>query len=344
MGLSCVWQCLAGAAVFVSLGNAAGSHSLSYNIKVLSRDGFVQSGCFAEGYLDHQTFLHYDHKKGRAEPWGRWAEKLEAETWETESKDLNETWKELGKLLAEILSLQKEKGGFHSLQETVGCKIHEDSHPRGFRLLHFNGELLLSCSPEAHGCALPQSSAQTLAMKVVKSWDTDGFLSKHYQAHVQGELCGRLRGYLESWTGFVERTVPPADEEPMSRDAQESGGVLPDGNGTYFTWETIKIPQGEEQRVKCIVEYSGIHSAHLAPLGKTLVYQISLWITSVLVVFIIGFCVCCCIKKKKTASATGKPEPISVQDLDQFQTEPTDYNGLTHPEFQSLCQTPAPSV
>lgn len=229
-----------------------GSHSLSYSIKVLSRDGFVQSGCFAEGYLDHQTFLHYDHKKGRAEPWGRWAEKLEAETWETESKDLNETWKELGKLLAEILSLQKEKGGFHSLQETVGCKIHEDSHPWGFRLLHFNGELLLSCSPEAHGCALPQSSAQTLAVEVVKSWDTDGFLSKHYQAHVQGELCGRLRGYLESWTGFMERTVPPAVNVTRSQDSE---GMV-----------------------------------HLT--GKTLVHQISWWIVSIpVVVFIIGFCV-----------------------------------------------------
>ncbi|KAG5197066.1 hypothetical protein JEQ12_010520 [Ovis aries] len=272
---------------------------------VLSRDGFVQSRFFAEGYLDHQTFLHYDHKKGRAEPWGRWAEKLASEIWETESKDLNETWKELRKLLAEILSLQKEKGGFHSLQETVGCKIPEDSHPRGFRLLHFNGELLLSCSPEAHGCALPQSSAQTLAMEVVKSWDTDGFLSKHYQAHVQGELCGRLRGYLESWTRFMERTVPPAVNVTRSQDSE---GMV-----------------------------------HLT--GKTLVYQRSWWITSVLVVvFIIGFSVCCCIKKRKTASATGRPESISLQDLDQFQTEPTDHNGLTHPEFQSLCQTPAPSV
>uniref|UniRef100_A0A452FUJ2 MHC class I-like antigen recognition-like domain-containing protein n=1 Tax=Capra hircus TaxID=9925 RepID=A0A452FUJ2_CAPHI len=269
-----------------------GSHSLSYNIKVLSQDGFVQSGCFAEGYLDHQTFLHYDHNKGRAEPWGRWAEQLEAETWKTESKDLNETWKELGKLLAEILSLQKEKGGFHSLQETVGCKIHEDSHPRGFRLLHFNGELLLSCSPEAHGCALPQSSAQTLAMEVV---------NKHYQAHVQGELCGRLRGYLESWTGFMERTVPPAVNVTCSQDSE---GMV-----------------------------------HLT--GKTLVYQISLWITSVLVVFIIGFCVCCCIKKRKTASATGRPGEKSGQGRSM---EPTDPNGLTHPRCQSSGQIPAPSV
>uniref|UniRef100_A0A8C6E3Q7 Ig-like domain-containing protein n=1 Tax=Moschus moschiferus TaxID=68415 RepID=A0A8C6E3Q7_MOSMO len=326
-----------------------GFHSLCYNITVLSQDGFVQSRFFAEGYLDHQTFLHYDHTKGKAEPWGRWAEKLGAETWETESKDLNETWKELRKLLAEILSLQEEKGGLHSLQETVGCEIHEDSHPRGFRLLHFNGELLLSCYPEAHGCALPQSWAQTLAMEMEKSWDTDGFLSKHYRAHVQGELCGRLRAWPRASLALCFLpTVPPAvnvtrsqdsegmvhltcrafgffprnisvawfrDEEPISRDALESGDVLPDGNGTYYAWETIKIPQGEEQRVKCLVEHSGNHSAHLAPLGKTLVHQRSWWIVSVpvAVVFIIGFSVYCYIKKRKTVSATGRPGKKSGQ-------------------------------
>uniref|UniRef100_A0A4W2C1R1 MHC class I-like antigen recognition-like domain-containing protein n=1 Tax=Bos indicus x Bos taurus TaxID=30522 RepID=A0A4W2C1R1_BOBOX len=298
MGLSRVWLFLDGLAFFVLLGNAAGSHSLCYNITVLSQDGSVQASSFAEGYLDRQTFLHYDHKKGRAEPWGEWAEKLAAETWETESTDLNESWKELRKLLAEILSLQKEKGGLHSLQETVGCNINEDSHPRGFRLLYFNGELLLSCYPEPRGCTLPQSSARTLAMEME--------LSKHYQAHVQGELCRRLRSYLESWPGFMERTEPPAVNVTYSQDSE---GMV-----------------------------------HLT--GKTLAHRSSWWIVSVsvAVVFIIGFCVYCYIKKRKTASATARPEPISLQDLDQCQTEPTDHNGLTHPEFQSSCQTPAPSV
>ncbi|XP_043306000.1 MHC class I polypeptide-related sequence B-like isoform X3 [Cervus canadensis] len=288
MGLSLVWPFLAGAAFFVLLRTAAGSHRLSYNTTVLSWDGFVQARFFAEGYLDGQAFLHFDDTKWRAEPQGQWAERLGAEMWETESKDLNEAWKELRKLLAEILSLQEEKRGLHSLQETMGCEIREDSHPRGFRLLHFDGELLLSCYPEAHGCARPQSSARTLAMEMEKSWDTDGFLSKHFRAHVQGELCGRLRGYLESWTGFMERT------------------------------------------------------------GKTLVHQRSLWIIVITVVAalaLIGFCVC--VYKyinRMTASATGRPEPISLQDLDQFRTEPTDHNGLTHPEFQSLCQTLDPSV
>ncbi|XP_043306005.1 MHC class I polypeptide-related sequence B-like isoform X3 [Cervus canadensis] len=338
MGLSLVWPFLAGAAFFVLPGTATGSHRLSYNTTVLSRDGFVQSRFSAGGYLDGQNFLNYDHKKGRAELRGRWAERLGAEVWQTVSKDLNETCKELRKLLAEILSLQKEKRGLHSLQETVGCEIREDSQPQGFRLLHFDGELLLACYPEAHGCTLPQSSTRTLAMEMEKSWDTDGFLSKHYRAHMQGELCRGLRAYLESWTGFMERTVVWfRDEEPMSQDTLESGGIQPDGNGTYYTWETIIIPQGEEQRVKCLVEHSGNHSTHLAPLGKSLVHQRSWWIVSVpvAVVFIIGFC----LLLRKTVSATGRPEPISLQDRDQFQTEPTDHNGLTHPEFQSSCQT-----
>lgn len=74
-----------------------------------------------------------------------------------------------------------------------GLQDPEDSHPgasasplqRGAPPLLF---------PGGHGCALPQSSAQTLAMEVVKSWDTDGFLSKHYQAHVQGEVLWETAG------------------------------------------------------------------------------------------------------------------------------------------------------
>ena len=38
------------------------------------------------------------------------------------------------------------------------------------------------------------------------------------------------------------------------------------------------------------------------------------------------------------------PEPVSLQDLDWCQMEPTDHNGLTHPGFQSSGQIPAPSV
>uniref|UniRef100_A0ABB5UQA3 Ig-like domain-containing protein n=1 Tax=Sus scrofa TaxID=9823 RepID=A0ABB5UQA3_PIG len=173
----------------------------------------------------------------------------------------------------------------------------EDSHPRGVRRLYYDGELLLSCGLETHGCTVPQALAQTLALEMEKTCDMDE-LSRHYWAHVRGELCAKLQGYPKSWTSFTERTVPPAvtvtcsqalegtdnltcqavsfspqnisvawyqDEKAVSPDTQQSGGVLPDGNGTYQTWVTLRVPQGEEQRFSCHVEHGGNHSVHAVP-------------------------------------------------------------------------------
>lgn len=58
------------------------------------------------------------------------------------------------------------------------------------------------------------------------------------------------------------------DEEPLSQDAQQSRGVLPDGNGTYQTWVAIRIPQEEEQRFRCHLEHSGNHTAHPVTSGE----------------------------------------------------------------------------
>uniref|UniRef100_A0A8C9C1A1 MHC class I-like antigen recognition-like domain-containing protein n=1 Tax=Phocoena sinus TaxID=42100 RepID=A0A8C9C1A1_PHOSS len=95
--------------------SCAGSHSLHYNLTALTRDGSVQSSFFAGGHLDGQALLRYDRETGRVQPQGLWAEELGAETWDTESKDLTETWKDFRELLAEILALQEEKGGEKSL-------------------------------------------------------------------------------------------------------------------------------------------------------------------------------------------------------------------------------------
>ncbi|XP_010976451.3 MHC class I polypeptide-related sequence B isoform X1 [Camelus dromedarius] len=264
--------------------SSPGLHSLHYSLTVLWQDGFVQPSFSAEGRLDGQAFLHYDRGKGRAEPQGPWAEDFAAEMWDTEIKDLTENGRDLRQLLAETMSLQEDKGGLHSLQETVGCEIREDGQARGFRSICYDGKLFLSCHPETHGCRVPQSLDQTLAMKIKKSWDTDGFQSKHYWAHVQGELCARLRSYVESRMGFTDRTVAwLQDEDPVSQDAQQSGGVLPDGNGTYWTWVTVNIPQGEEQRFTCHVDHSGNHSAHPVSSGNTLMHW-SPWLTLAAVV------------------------------------------------------------
>nr|XP_044632389.1 uncharacterized protein LOC106836232 [Equus asinus] len=145
------------------------AHSLHYNLTVVSQDGSVQSGFFAEGQLDGQPFLSYDSEKSRAEPQGLWAEAvLGAETWDAEAEDLMEKGKDLKMTLADVMALQDQKG---------------DPWMDSIPVLTSN----------------PGDGDQ-------ESWDTDNFQSKDYRAHVQGELCQRLWRYLESWMGFRERT------------------------------------------------------------------------------------------------------------------------------------------
>lgn len=38
--------------------------------------------------------------------------------------------------------------------------------------------------------------------------------------------------------------------------------VLPSGNGTYWTWRTIRVPQGKEQSFTCCMEATGNNTAH----------------------------------------------------------------------------------
>uniref|UniRef100_A0A8C4L2Y8 Ig-like domain-containing protein n=1 Tax=Equus asinus asinus TaxID=83772 RepID=A0A8C4L2Y8_EQUAS len=273
-----------------------GSHSLLYDLTVVSQDGSVQSRLFAEGHLHGQTFLHYDSEKGRAEPQGLWAiAVLGTNMWDIETKGLADKRKDLRETLEETMALQDQKGDSHSLQEIRGCEIQEDNSARGLWHFCYDGELFLSYNPKTNEWTVAKSSAQTQAIEIKKSWEADGFQSQDYRARVQGELCGRLRRYQKSWMGFMDRAVPPAvnvthtqasggmvtltcwafgfsprnisvtwrqAEEPLSQDAQQSGGVLPDGNGTYQTWVAIRIPQEEEQRFRCHVEHSGNHTAH----------------------------------------------------------------------------------
>ncbi|XP_058410786.1 MHC class I polypeptide-related sequence B-like isoform X2 [Diceros bicornis minor] len=266
---------------------------------------------------------------------------------------------------------------FHSLQEIWGCEIQADNHARGLRHFYYDGKLFLSYNSTTCGWTVPQSSAKTVAMEIKKSWDADGFQSKDYWAQVQGELCGRLQRYVESWMGFMERTVPPAvnvtcsqaaegvvnvtcwafrfsprnisvtwlrDKKPLNQHVQQSGGVLPDRNGTYQTWVAIRIPQGEEQRFTCYVEHSGNHSTYPVPLGKALVHQ-SGWpaILGVAVVGVISSITLFALwykKKKKTTSAAESPELLSLQHLGHRQMPPTDLNDTSQLGFQSLLSAP----
>nr|XP_054110901.1 MHC class I polypeptide-related sequence A isoform X3 [Callithrix jacchus] len=275
-------------------------HSLRYNLTVLSWDGSVQSGFLADGHLDGQLFLLCDRQKCPAGPQGQWAEAiLRAETSNTEIEDLRENEKDLKMTLAHE---KGQKGALHSLQEIRLCEIHEDGSTRGFRHFYSDGELFLSQNLDTREWNVSQSSrVQILPINITKVLEENAKKA----GTVLADCLWKLRRYLASGAG-IRRTVPPMvnvtrsegserninvtcwasgfyppnitlnwcqDGVSLSHDAQHSEGVLPDGNGTYQTWVTIRIRQGEEQRFTCYMEHSGNHSTHPVPSGKVPVLQ-----------------------------------------------------------------------
>ncbi|XP_064236645.1 MHC class I polypeptide-related sequence B [Aotus nancymaae] len=187
-----------------------------------------------------------------------------------------------------------QKGASHFLQEIRRCEIHEDGRTRGFRHFYYDGELFLSQNLSTQKWKVPQSSgAQIFPINITNVLKEN---AKKADA-VLADCRQKLQGYLESRV-CVGRTVPPMvnvpcsedsegninmtcwasgfypwnitltwrqDGESLSHDVQHSEVVLPDGNGTYKTWVTISIRQGEEQRLTCYLEHSGNHSTHPVP-------------------------------------------------------------------------------
>ncbi|VTJ85034.1 Hypothetical predicted protein [Marmota monax] len=58
------------------------------------------------------------------------------------------------------------------------------------------------------------------------------------------------------------------DGEPLRQGTQQSGGIFSYENGTYQTWVSTRIPQGQEQGFSCHVGHSGNNSTGLVSCGE----------------------------------------------------------------------------
>lgn len=233
-----------------------------------------------------------------------------AEPWYPETKNFTEMGKDLRMKLADIVALQSQKGGVHSLQETWGCETQEDNTSRGFRRFYYDGQPFLFYDEKTHRWTAPQPSANPLALEIKKSWDTDSFQNMDSWAHVQGELCGKVHKYLESWMTFMRRTALSTvrincsqasegmvtltcwassfcpwnislawirDDEPLSQDSQSPVCALTDENGTCQAWGvSIRVPRGKEQSFTCSLEHSWNRTLYPMTCGMVPVDQ-SFW-------------------------------------------------------------------
>uniref|UniRef100_A0A8C4KWM9 MHC class I-like antigen recognition-like domain-containing protein n=1 Tax=Equus asinus TaxID=9793 RepID=A0A8C4KWM9_EQUAS len=292
------------------------AHSLHYNLTVVSQDGSVQSGFFAEGQLDGQPFLSYDSEKSRAEPQGLWAEAvLGAETWDAEAEDLMEKGKDLKMTLADVMALQDQKGVYQSSPQTLAMEIKNPGTQITFKAritvpMCREREQGLATSLTGFVLSFPVPSS----VNVTRSHDWEGIVT------------------LTCWTfGFFPI---------LSQDAQQSGGVLPDGNDHKDSPRRraeFHMPRGTQWEPHCTPSSFS---------GKAPVQQ-SGWPTILLVA---------AVAQSGFGATEGEflreykiifwnqvniclppipPEVVSLQVLDQHQRAPTDLSGTMPLGFQS---------
>ncbi|XP_044528343.1 hereditary hemochromatosis protein homolog [Gracilinanus agilis] len=185
--------------------------SLHYDLTIVSQAEEPRQPLYmAQGYINHQLFLHYDGENSRAErqkPWNDTEE--ERKVWERVTQDLEEKGKELRMILQDILGQNNQSGssdGSHTLQATLGCELQGNNSTRGFWRFRFDGRDFITFSPEKHSWTAVHPGAQ----KIKEKWE-DCFQMKLQEE----EYCSiGLQRYLASWKGILERTDLPTDVPP----------------------------------------------------------------------------------------------------------------------------------
>uniref|UniRef100_A0ACB8EF92 Uncharacterized protein n=2 Tax=Sphaerodactylus townsendi TaxID=933632 RepID=A0ACB8EF92_9SAUR len=248
------------------------------------------------GYVDDQLVGHYSRRQRKVVPqisWGKEMEKEEPQIWEWINHRI---WNDQLSMKVELRSLQKlynQSTGLHILQRMTSCELSNDGRKRGFYQFGYNGKDYLNFDKET----LTWTAATGPALVTKMEWDAE-LANNQCMKDFLEEICiGWLQTFLDYGKASLLRTEPPkvkvAREEdydgletlicqahgfyPKEIDAtwwkdgeiweQETfrGGVVPNSDGTFHTWLSVKIHPKDRDRYQCHVE----HDALLEPLDVT---------------------------------------------------------------------------
>ncbi|XP_054831674.1 class I histocompatibility antigen, F10 alpha chain-like [Eublepharis macularius] len=272
------------AAAFL-LGGCSGSswHSLCYLCTMIGEPDQNVPDFFASGYVDDELVGHYNSTTRRAVPRVAWVRKVEKENphfwdWNTHTGIYHEL-----KMKA-LQDLDNHSKGSHIWQSMYCCELSTDGRKRGFSQVAYNGEDYISFDKEN----LTWTAAVVPAQVTKRKWDADLVYSKSLKSFLEEACIDWLQKGLDYGRESLLRREPPVVTVsrkvgsdgletlvcrahgffPKEIDAtwrkdgeiweQETfrGGVVPNSDGTYYTWLSIKIHPEDRDFYRCHVEHN----------------------------------------------------------------------------------------
>uniref|UniRef100_A0A670ZBW8 Ig-like domain-containing protein n=1 Tax=Pseudonaja textilis TaxID=8673 RepID=A0A670ZBW8_PSETE len=265
----------------------ASSHSLKYFLTAISDPSQGLPQFVAVGYMDGQAFVHYDSHSRRMKPRVSWMEKVEKDDpqyRDRNTRNFRGAEEQFRGNLETLRNRYNQSEGFHTIQMLSGCELCTDGKTKeGFEMHGYDGRTFLTFDTETRTWVALDLQAQITKRK----WDADQGFNQRKKAYLE-EICIEWLGkYLSYEKEMLQRTAPlgplsGADDGmethvcrldgfyPREIDAswrrdgevwlEETfhGFLVPNADGTYHYWLSIRIDPKERGRYRCHVEHDGL--------------------------------------------------------------------------------------
>ncbi|XP_060094443.1 uncharacterized protein LOC132571667 [Heteronotia binoei] len=277
---------------FLFAPGSSSPHSLRYFYTAVSEPGSGLPQFSIVGYVDDQPFTKYDSITRRDVSLVPWMEKVGKEDpqyWErnTQLSQGTEAVFRGDLVILRDRFHQKNSTGLHILQVMYGCEVGPDGQLiGGHRQDAYDGEDFIALDRETLTWTAPVPQAQ----ETKRRWEGEGHEAQHWNAYLEETCVEGLRRYLSYGKKSLLRTEAPVWRVTRKKghDGQETlfcqlygfypkgievawmkdgedrrpetltGGVVPNSDGTYHTWLSIKVDPKERDRYRCRVGHDSL--------------------------------------------------------------------------------------
>nr|AIY62748.1 MHC class I antigen [Gallus gallus] len=266
-------------------GAAAELHSLRYVHTAMTDPGPRLPWFVDVGYVDRELFVLYNSTGRRYVPGTEWmAANTDQQYWygQTQIGQGNERSVEVS--LNTLQERYNQTGGSHTLQLMYGCDILEDGTIPGYHQTAYDGRDFIAFDKGT----MTFTAAVPEAVTTKRKWE-EGGVAERSKSYLEETCVEGLRRYVEYGKaelgrrerpevrvsgkeadgiltlscrahGFYPRPIAVSwlkDGAVRGQDAQ-SGGIVPNGDGTYHTWVTIDAQPGDGDKYQCRVEHASL--------------------------------------------------------------------------------------
>ncbi|XP_058145571.1 UL16-binding protein 1-like [Dasypus novemcinctus] len=183
---------------------ARDTHSLSWNLTVVTKSRPGEPWCEVEGQVDQKIFFSYGCGSHRAKSLGPLGEKVNStKVWTELSQTLEDVGQELRMNLLDI-KLEENMKSPPTLEAQMTCRHEADQCKEASWKFSISGQVFLFDSIHTNWSAIHPG-----ARGIKEKWESNRALAEHLRKVSKGDCSHWLREFLEHWGKMLEPEAAP---------------------------------------------------------------------------------------------------------------------------------------